>query len=211
MGKAAKQAATNVSRIRIVTHIPAQMASPGPPLGSQLGELGVNIASFIKDFNLKTSIFKAGVPIPCKITLNADRTAGISRGAMKNEIVGMVTRKHVYEIAKLKSEDPLLQMIDLQEIVQRICVSARRMLLRWSKNSSLKSKPLKKLNYCVNSKAKDRCSTESATSTVPKPDDQCDKKFPKNLHESTSSQTPSSVDNQGEDQVDFVHLVPGGK
>nr|ACO12027.1 39S ribosomal protein L11, mitochondrial precursor [Lepeophtheirus salmonis] len=143
MGKAAKQAATNVSRIRIVTHIPAQMASPGPPLGSQLGELGVNIASFIKDFNLKTNIFKAGVPIPCKITLNADRShnlvmshppfeyflkqaAGISRGAMKNEIVGMVTRKHVYEIAKLKSEDPLLQMIDLQEIVQRICVSARR-------------------------------------------------------------------------------------
>ncbi|CAB4059339.1 unnamed protein product [Lepeophtheirus salmonis] len=34
--------------------------------------------------------------------------------------------------------------------------------------------------------------------------DQCDKMFPKNLHESTSSQTPSSVDNQGEDQVDFV-------
>ncbi|CAB4057416.1 unnamed protein product [Lepeophtheirus salmonis] len=42
------------------------------------------------------------------------------------------------------------------------------------------------------------------TSTVPKPEDQCDKKLPKNLHESTSSQTPSSVDKQSEDQVDFV-------
>uniref|UniRef100_A0A0K2T387 Putative LOC100575238 [Acyrthosiphon pisum] n=1 Tax=Lepeophtheirus salmonis TaxID=72036 RepID=A0A0K2T387_LEPSM len=43
-----------------------------------------------------------------------------------------------------------------------------------------------------------------STSTVPKPEDQCDKKFPKNLHESTFSQTLSSVDNQGKDQVDFI-------
>ncbi|QQP52231.1 39S ribosomal protein L11_ mitochondrial [Caligus rogercresseyi] len=143
MGKAAKQAASNIVRTRILTHIPAQMASPGPPLGSQLGEMGINIGAFTKDFNLRTSIFKPGVPIPCKITLNPDRThhlimshppfehflmqaAGVKRGAMGNEIVGMVTRKHVYEIAKLKSEDPLLQMIDLQEIVRRITVKAKK-------------------------------------------------------------------------------------
>ncbi|CAB4057301.1 unnamed protein product [Lepeophtheirus salmonis] len=55
-------------------------------------------------------------------------------------------------------------------------------------------------------KNKNKCSTKSATSysTIPKPEDQCDKKVLENLHESTSFQTPSSVDNQGEDQVDFV-------
>ncbi|CAB4056425.1 unnamed protein product [Lepeophtheirus salmonis] len=48
-------------------------------------------------------------------------------------------------------------------------------------------------------KRKDTFKAENA-----QPEDQCDKKFPKKLHESTSSQTPSSVGNQGEDQVDFV-------
>ena len=40
------------------TTIPAQLAMPGPPLGTQLGQLGANIANFVKDFNLKTSIFR---------------------------------------------------------------------------------------------------------------------------------------------------------
>merc|ERR1712140_118167 len=100
-------AARNVKKIvakvdhknRVFTHIPAQLASAAPPLGTQLGNIGVNIAGFVKDFNLKTSIYREGVPIPCVITVNADRTynlrmrhppwsyfvmqaAGIQRGAM---------------------------------------------------------------------------------------------------------------------------------
>nr|ACO15046.1 39S ribosomal protein L11, mitochondrial precursor [Caligus clemensi] len=140
--KASKKAVTTIARTRVITHIPAQKASPGPPLGSQLGELGVNIGAFVKDFNLKTSIYKPGVPIPCFITLNPDRThnilmshppfehflmqaAGIRRGKMKKETVGMLTRKHIYEIAKVKSEDPRLQMIDMEEVVRRACVIAK--------------------------------------------------------------------------------------
>ena len=42
------------------TTLPAQLAMPGPPLGTQLGQLGANIANFVKDFNLKTSIFRWG-------------------------------------------------------------------------------------------------------------------------------------------------------
>ena len=57
----------------LFTHIPAQMAMPGPPLGTQLGQLGVNIANFIKDFNLKTSIYRPGIPLPCHVTINPDR------------------------------------------------------------------------------------------------------------------------------------------
>jgi len=76
------------------------MANPAPPLGSQLGQVGINIASFVKDFNLRTSIYKEGVPLPTYVTVNPDRTynmsishppwayfikqaAGIQRGAMQ--------------------------------------------------------------------------------------------------------------------------------
>ena len=75
------------------------MANPAPPLGSQLGQVGINIASFVKDFNLRTSVYKEGVPLPCMVTVNPDRSynlniahppwpyfikqaAGIQRGAM---------------------------------------------------------------------------------------------------------------------------------
>ena len=140
-------AARNVKKIvakvdhknRVFIYIPAQLASAAPPLGTQLGNIGVNIAGFVKDFNLKTSVYREGVPIPCVITVNADRTynlrmrhppwsyfvmqaAGIQRGAMdgKTQTAGMITRKHVYEIAKIKSQDENWQEFDLKDICQQI-------------------------------------------------------------------------------------------
>ena len=131
-------AARNVKKIvakvdhrnRVFTYIPAQLASAAPPLGTQLGNIGVNIAAFVKDFNLKTSIYREGTPIPCVINLNPDRThkltmnhppwsyfimqaAGIQRGAMRGweQTAGLITRKHVYEIAKIKSQDEMWQVI----------------------------------------------------------------------------------------------------
>jgi len=128
---------------RVFTYIPAQLASAAPPLGTQLGNIGVNIAGFVKDFNLKTSIYREGVPIPCVVTVNADRTynlkmrhppwsyfvmqaAGIQRGAMDGttQTAGMITRKHVYEIAKIKSQDENWQEFDLKDICEQIIDSA---------------------------------------------------------------------------------------
>jgi len=147
MPKPAASAARNVKKIvakvdhknRVFTYIPAQLASAAPPLGTQLGNIGVNIAGFVKDFNLKTSIYREGVPIPCVVTVNADRTynlkmrhppwsyfvmqaAGIQRGAMdfRTQTSGMITRKHVYEIAKIKSQDENWQEFDVKDICEEI-------------------------------------------------------------------------------------------
>ena len=139
MGAAKKLVAKVDHRGRVFTHVLAQMASPAPPLGSQLGQIGVNIAAFVKDFNLKTSIYREGVPIPCHITVNPDRSynltmthppfpyfikqaAGIQRGAMKHaeQVSGMISRRHVYEIAKIKSEDEMWQEFDLKDICEKI-------------------------------------------------------------------------------------------
>ena len=125
------------------TIIPAQMAVAGPPLGTQLGQLGINISNFVKDFNLRTSIFREGVPLPTRTTVNPDRTynlvihhptatyflkqaAGVKRGAQYpgREVTGFITRKHLYEIAKIKSQDPPLQMVELQEICRLLISSA---------------------------------------------------------------------------------------
>ena len=93
------------------TNIPAQMAVAGPPLATQLGQLGINIQQFVKDFNLRTSIFREGVPLPTRTTINPDRSynlvihhptatyflkqaAGVKRGAMHpgKEVTGYITR-----------------------------------------------------------------------------------------------------------------------
>lgn len=146
MGAARKVVAKIDHKGRVSTQVLAQMATPAPPLGSQLGAIGVNIAAFVKDFNLKTSIYKEGTPLPCLITVNPDRShnltishppfqyfikqaAGIQRGAMKHaeQVAGYITRRHVYEIAKIKSQDELWQEFDLQVICKKVIDDAYTM------------------------------------------------------------------------------------
>jgi len=148
MASRAKKVATKIVHHKggLRTTIPAQMAMPGPPLGTQLGQIGINIATFVKDFNLKTSVFREGVPLPCRVTVNPDRSynltihhptsmfflrqaAGVERGAMRftEEVAGYLTRKHIYEIAQIKSQDPPLQMVDLEEICKDLVDTAYTM------------------------------------------------------------------------------------
>ena len=49
------------------TIIPAGMASAAPPLGTMLGQRGINIANFVKDFNEQTKIYKEGIPITTRV------------------------------------------------------------------------------------------------------------------------------------------------
>ena len=123
--------------------IPAGQANPAPPVGPALGQQGVNIMAFCKEFNAATQK-DAGLVIPVVITVYQDksfsfilksppastllkRAAGIAKGSgvPNREKVGKVNRKQVEEIAKLKEKD--LNAKDLDHACRIIEGTARSM------------------------------------------------------------------------------------
>ncbi len=128
---------------QIKLQIPAGQANPSPPVGPALGQQGVNIMEFCKIFNARTAK-EQGMIIPVVITVFADRSfsfitktppaaillkkaAGIDKGSgiPNKEKVGMVTKKQVEEIAKIKMED--LNATDLENASRIIEGTARSM------------------------------------------------------------------------------------
>ena len=108
---------------QIKLQIPGGQANPAPPVGPALGQQGVNIMAFCKEFNAATKD-QAGMVIPVVITVYQDKSftfitksppaaillkkaAGIASGAAapNKDKVGKVTRKQVMEIVKLKLKD----------------------------------------------------------------------------------------------------------
>ena len=103
--------------------LPAGKATPAPPVGPALGQHGVNIAAFCKEYNARTAE-KMGLIIPVKITVYEDRSysfilksppasvllakyANVKKGAAQpnKETVGSVTLEQVKEIASIKMND----------------------------------------------------------------------------------------------------------
>ncbi len=124
--------------------VPAGAANPSPPIGPALGQQGVNIMEFCKQFNAQTQKVEKGLPIPVIITVYSDRSftfvmktppaavlirkaIGIEKGSgtPNTSKVGKITRKQLEEIAKLKTPD--LTAADLDAAVRTIAGSARSM------------------------------------------------------------------------------------
>ena len=114
--------AKKISKI-VKLQVPAGKATPAPPVGPALGQAGVNIMAFVKDFNDRTAK-QAGLIIPVEITVFEDRSftficktppaavllkkaAGLEKasGEPNKNKVGKVTKAQVKEIAETKMPD----------------------------------------------------------------------------------------------------------
>ena len=123
--------------------IPAGQANPAPPVGPALGQQGVNIMAFCKEFNAATQK-EAGMVIPVIITVYQDKSftfitksppasallkkaAGIAKGSgvPNRDKVGKVTRQQLVEIVKLKAKD--MNASDEDHAVRMVAGTARSM------------------------------------------------------------------------------------
>jgi len=131
------------SYIKLV--VPAGKANPSPPIGPALGQAGVNIMEFCKGFNAQTQGMEPGMPIPCVITVYADRSftfvmktppasyylvkaAKLQKGSGatgKDAAVGKVTAKQLREIAEAKMQD--MNAANVEAAMKTIAGTARSM------------------------------------------------------------------------------------
>jgi large subunit ribosomal protein L11 len=128
---------------QVKLQIPAGQANPAPPVGPALGQQGVNIMAFCKEFNAATKE-QAGLVIPVVITVYQDKSftfitksppasillkkaAGIASGskAPNKDKVGKVNRKQVMDIVKMKAKD--LNAVNEEAAFRVIAGTARSM------------------------------------------------------------------------------------
>jgi large subunit ribosomal protein L11 len=130
-------------RAVITLQIDAGKANPAPPVGPALGQHGINIMGFCKEYNEKTSS-QAGMVIPAEITVYEDRSfsfilktppasdllkkaAGLEKGsrAQKREKVATIKRAEVQKIAEMKMKD--LNANDVEAAMKMVEGTARSM------------------------------------------------------------------------------------
>lgn len=129
---------------KIKLEIVAGQASPAPPVGPALGQHGVNIMGFVREFNERTKKMDEGTVVPVLITVFKDKSfnflvktppasyllkkaAGIAKGsgAPNKEKVGKVTMKQIEDIARTKLPD--LNAYDLEAAKKIVAGTAKNM------------------------------------------------------------------------------------
>jgi len=124
--------------------LPAQQATPAPPVGPALGQHGVNIMEFVKQFNAASKEFEPGTIVPVVITVYQDRSftfimktpptsyllkkaAKVQKGSgdPKKQKVGKITVEQLREIAKMKLKD--MNTTDLNAAMRTIAGTAKSM------------------------------------------------------------------------------------
>ena len=135
----------------IKLQVPAGAANPSPPIGPALGQRGLNIMEFCKQFNAKTQGMEKGTPIPVVISAYSDRSftfitkqppctffikkaAKIEKGAHTpgTQTVGSITMEQIREIAAKKMVD--LNANDIEAACKMLVGSARSMGLQIVEN-----------------------------------------------------------------------------
>lgn len=131
-------------KTQIKLQIPAAGANPAPPVGPALGQHGVNIMDFCKQFNDRTKTMEAGMTIPAVITVYEDRSftfitkmppvsalikkaAGLAKASSEpnKTKVGKLSRPQLEEIAKTKMPD--LNAPNIEAAIQMVKGTARSM------------------------------------------------------------------------------------
>ena len=131
----------------IKLQVPAGSATPSPPIGPALGQRGVNIMGFCKEFNARTEKEAKGTPLPTVITVYQDKSftfitktppasffikqaLGLKSGSKLpgRDVAGTITRVQLREIAEKKMKD--LNAIDVEAAAKIIEGSARSMGLQ---------------------------------------------------------------------------------
>jgi large subunit ribosomal protein L11 len=134
-----------IGKINII--VMAGKANPSPPIGPALGQRGVNIMGFCKEFNAKTADYEPGTPLPTVISVYKDKSftfeiktppatfylkkaANIKSGSSKvgKDFVGSVTKSQIIDIANAKMKD--LNANDIDAACKIIEGSARSMGLK---------------------------------------------------------------------------------
>lgn len=128
----------------IKLQISAGMANPSPPIGPALGQKGVNIMEFCKEFNTSTENVEKGLPVSVIISVYQDRSfsfviksppasillkkaAGIKSGSGKPNLIsaGRISRTQIYDISKIKESD--MTGANIESISRSIIGTARSM------------------------------------------------------------------------------------
>jgi len=131
-------------KAQVKLQIPAGGANPAPPVGPALGQHGVQIMEFCKQFNERTKKFEAGMIIPAVITIFSDRSftfitkmppvssllkkaAGIAKasGVPNKDKVGSINKTQLEEIARAKMPD--LNTQDIESAKRMVEGTARSM------------------------------------------------------------------------------------
>ncbi len=124
--------------------VPAGSATPSPPIGPALGQRGLNIMEFCKAFNVASQEIDKGAPVPCIITIYADKSfsfemkmppvsymikqaAKIKSGSNKpgHEVAATISSSQVREIAESKMKD--LNADTIEAAMAQVAGSARSM------------------------------------------------------------------------------------
>ncbi|PGH00282.1 ribosomal protein L11 [Blastomyces parvus] len=144
----AQKAAAKELIVKLI--VGAGQASPSPPVGPALGSKGVKSMDFCKEFNARTAHIETGTPIPALVTVRPDRSftfdlrtpttswlllraAGVEirKGRLRGtenpgtDIIGKVSLKHVYEIAKIKQSEIRLSGTSLQSLCKSVIAQAK--------------------------------------------------------------------------------------